>query len=281
MCGAKQAILLRHSQAILGVARLETLCQTLPLPPASSYSKAQRRKHNLSLQICSLSCAPNLGSEYHFLLILVQNWSTFYLVDRTTSGSRVWVGPDHKQHPATQQLTPGSAPAGHHLLPTPFLPELPRAPCCAPAHPSCPSYTVPSWRSPHLPTPPSTPGSKISSHCFSWSLSLSPAICTSITELFLLCLVSLHQNYLCTSALRIQPCLRWEVFSFSRTLHRFASKGLVNLKICQVIYWTACNTRYAKPTALWACVSSSGSSSLLQIPTHDYQSHKTAKAHTT
>ena len=40
------------------------------------------------------------------------------------------------------------------------------------------------------------------------SLSLSPAICTYITEPFLLCLVSPRQNYLCTSILRIQPCLR-------------------------------------------------------------------------
>lgn len=60
--------------------RFETLCWTLPCPLLKFKCS---KKNNLSVPNL-LSSAPILGSEYHFLLVLVQNTSALYMMDRTT-----------------------------------------------------------------------------------------------------------------------------------------------------------------------------------------------------
>lgn len=188
---------------------------------AASDSDAQRRQHHLSLRVCPLSCAADLSSTYLFLLILVQNWSTFCPVDRTTFC-------EHGLHRSWPQTAPrhsawslqGSHPT-HHLLPTPFLPQTLHSGTWDSSCPAClsPSTHTRSQREPPLRPPlAALPGAPR-------SLAVSGPACTSVAELLLFCLVSLHQKYLSVSVLRTQPCGRVRsvlIFSPSPEFFRFA-----------------------------------------------------------
>ena len=139
------------------------------------------------------------------------------------SATMVCVGPDHRQHPGTQR---------GHSAPRP-PPDTPPA-----SHPIPPTDPALWHTGLVLPT---------------MSLTQHPAVtgpvCTSVTEPLLFCLVSLHQNYLSVSVLRTQLCRRVRgilISSSSPEFFRFALKVLLNLKICQVLYRTACHTEYTR-----------------------------------
>lgn len=220
--GAEESVLLKKLPGdIGGQAGWRPSARHRHCLTAASDSDAQRRQHHLSLRVCPLSCAADLSSPSLFLFVLAQNWSTFCPVDRTAFC-------ENGLHQSWPQTAPshsawslrGPHPA-HHLLPTPFFPQTLHS---GTRGSSCPPRLSPSTHTqcqrgpplcPPLAPPPGAPRSP----------AVTGPACTSVAELLLFCLVSLHQKYLCVSVLRTQPCGRVRsvlIFSPSPEFFRFA-----------------------------------------------------------